>query len=107
MTTVHVSTGRFAMSAERRIPAAAGLLAWLLAAAALASDGASAPPPPPPPTAVEAAHQVVDGGDLWSRLLPDEPSPVRTLDPAIFTELSPVTASDPAVRLPDDQRDGG
>lgn len=99
MTTVHACTGHSAMNAERRIRTAAGVLAWVLAAAAVAAE------PPPPPAPAQAAHQVVAGGDLWSRLLPDEASPVRRLDPAIFTELSPVTASDPAVRLPDDQRE--
>ena len=65
---------------------------------------ARAEPPPEAPMAAQAAHQVVYPEGLRSRLLRDEPSPVRSLDETIFTELSPVTASDPAVRLPDDQR---
>ena len=59
--------------------------------------------PPEPPTSAQAAHQVDNPEGLRSRLLRDEASPVRSLDPAIFIELSPVTASDPAVRLPRDQ----
>ena len=64
---------------------------------------ARAEAPPEAPAAAQAAHQVVYPEGLRSRLLRDEPSPVRTRDETIFTGLSPVTASDPAVRLPDDQ----
>jgi hypothetical protein len=42
---------------------------------------------------------------LRQRLLGDDGLAVRRLDPAIFLEVSPVTATEPAIRLPDDQRD--
>ena len=76
---------------------------WLTWSAALLAAVASADPPPPPPASAEAAHLVVQPEGLRGRLMRDEPSPVRGLDPAVFTEISPVTASDPAVRLPADQ----
>lgn len=71
--------------------------------AALFAAAASAEPPPVPPPAAEATYQVAQPEGLRGRLLRDVPSPVRSLDPAVFTEISPVTASDPAVRLPPDQ----
>ena len=77
---------------------AAGLLLGALALPAAAAE--------PPPVDAEAAQQVAEPARLVERLLGDEPSPVRTLDPAIFIELTPVTASEPAVLLPEDQRDG-
>lgn len=77
---------------------AAGLLLALGGAAGRAAES-------PPPVDAEAAQQVVEPARLVERLLGDRPSPVRTLDPAIFIELTPVTASDPAIRLPEDQRD--
>jgi hypothetical protein len=58
-----------------------------------------------PSDTAQAAHQVAGEEGLRARMLRDEPSPVRELDPAIFTPLSPVTASDPALRLPEDQQD--
>jgi hypothetical protein len=78
---------------------AAGLL--MIAAAPVSRAAES----PPPPVDAEAAQQVAEPARLVERLLGDEPSPVRALDPAIFIELLPVTASEPAVRLPEDQQD--
>lgn len=65
----------------------------------------SATPPPEPPADAQAAHQVLQPEGLVARLLGDQPSPVRRYDPAIFTELLPVTAAEPPLRLPEDQRD--
>jgi hypothetical protein len=50
---------------------------------------------PPPPAEMEAAHQVLYGAGLrdWR------------LDTAVFIDLSPVTATEPAVQLPEDQRE--
>ncbi|MFU8814079.1 MAG: hypothetical protein ACNA7W_01960 [Pseudomonadales bacterium] len=79
-----------------------GLVALL--ALMLAPAGALAQPPLATPQS-QAAHQVTWPEGLRARLLRDEPSAVRSLDPAIFTEISPVTASEPAVRLPPDQQD--
>ena len=90
-----VSTGRFAMltsglprAVARRVTRGLGLLVCLALAAPAVGQ-------PPPPAEMEAAHQVQrDTGERdWK------------LDPAVFIELSPVTAAEPAVRLPDDQRD--
>lgn len=117
MTTVPGSTGRSAMTTEwfavrfaERIAArfavgVAKALAWLalLGCPALAQEA----PLAVPPVAAEAAHQVAAPDGLRARLLPDQPSAVRALAPAIFTDLSPVTASEPALRLPEDQRDDG
>lgn len=101
MATAHACTGRFAMLTDlRRRVGRAGWLVLLMGVGATAAE-----PVPPPPPAAQAAHQVADPGGLRGRLLRDEPSPVRSLDPAVFTELSPVTTSDPAVRLPEDQRE--
>lgn len=77
---------------------AGGLLLAFAAAAGLAAEA-------PPPVDAEAAQQVAEPARLVERLLGDEPSPVRALDAAIFIELTPVTASEPAVRLPGDQRE--
>jgi hypothetical protein len=90
------------MSTERRLRAVSGAGSLLLAL--LGAGFVAAAPPPEPPTTAQAAHQVAHPEGLRSRLLRDEPSPVRGLDAAIFTELSPVTVSDPAVRLPEDQQ---
>lgn len=79
----------------------AALPTVLLTCAALAAE-----PAPEPPATAQAAYQVEHPEGLRARLLRDEASPVRSHDPAIFTELSPVTASDPAVRLPEDQQSG-
>jgi hypothetical protein len=50
---------------------------------------------PPPPAEMEAAHQVLyaAGSRDWR------------LDTAVFIDLSPVTATEPAIQLPEDQRD--
>lgn len=98
MTRDRASTGRCAMRIERRRDHR-----WWTWSAALLAAVASADPPPPPPATAEAAHLVVQPEGLRGRLLRDGLSPVRGLDPAVFTEISPVTASDPAVRLPADQ----
>lgn len=79
-----------------------GLTLSLLLLPALATAG---DPAPEPPLEVQAAHQVEQQSGLRPRLLGDAPSAVRSLDPAIFTALSPVSASEPALRLPDDQQD--
>lgn len=92
------------MIVERIGPASAWLLV-LLPALLAGPVAVAAEPSSQPPLPAQAAHQVAEAEGLWSRLLRDEQSPVRRLDPAIFTELSPVTASDPAVRLPADQRE--
>ncbi|MEQ8859803.1 MAG: hypothetical protein RIC56_14260 [Pseudomonadales bacterium] len=60
---------------------------------------------PLPPVEAQASFQVIHPDGLAARLLGDQPSPVRELDPAIFTDLSPVTASDPALQVPEDQQD--
>jgi hypothetical protein len=86
----------FAAVVARRLGAAA-LLTWLSASGWTA-------PPPEPPAGAQAAQQVVNPEGLRARLLRDE-APVRSLDPAIFTDLSPVSASDPALRLPPDQQE--
>jgi hypothetical protein len=77
----------------------------LLVATLVGGAIVQAEPPPEPPAPAQAAHQVVHPEGLRSRLGGDEVSSVRSLDPAIFTELSPVTASEPAVRLPEDQQE--
>ncbi len=101
MTMDRDCTGRSAMRTE-------GVWPVFALALALACPGAvAAEPAPEPPPAAQAAQQVADPQGLRARLLPNEISPVRRLDPAIFTELSPVTTSDPAVRLPRDQREAG
>lgn len=79
---------------------------WLLATLLLALPGAAAAAPAPePPDDAQAAHQVVSGGSLRERLLGADGLPVRDLDTAIFLDVAPVSAAEPAVRLPDDQRD--
>lgn len=75
-------------------------IAWLLALPAAAAEA-----PPEPPDDAQAAHQVVPGGGLRARLLGADGLPIRDLDTAIFLDVAPVTAAEPAVRLPDDQRD--
>lgn len=99
MEMVREFTGLCAMRIEPKLArrflcTAAALLAALPGHAAEA-----------PADAAQAAHQVAGEEGLRARMLRDEPSPVRELDPAIFTALSPVTASDPALRLPEDQED--
>lgn len=79
--------------------------AWLLALAAVISAPAGAMEAPEPPVESQAAQRVGESERLVDRLLGERVSPVRSLDPAIFIELSPVTATEPAVRLPEDQQD--
>jgi hypothetical protein len=102
MTKARVCTGRCAMSTDRRRSGARWLT--LLVGALLSAAAPAAESPQAPPATAQAGHQVTQPDGLHGRLLRDEPSPVRRLDPAVFTEISPVTASDPAVRLPEDQR---
>lgn len=78
-------------------------LAWSLAA--VISSTAAAMEAPEPPVESQAAQRVGESERLVDRLLGERVSPVRSLDPAIFIELSPVTATEPAVRLPEDQQD--
>jgi len=74
------------------------LLAGVLLAGASATGIASEPPAVvdlPVSQDAEAAHQVeVNRAHLDWRL-----------DPAIFTEISPVNAPEVAIKLPEDQRD--
>ncbi len=65
-------------------------LAWISASAVAAE--AAAPPPPVPPEA-EAAHQDLLRGE----------DPEKSLDEAIFTEISPLTIPEIGIRLPEDQ----
>jgi hypothetical protein len=98
MTMARKPSGRCVMTTDRG--------AWLLVPALLAAASVlCADPLPPPPQDVQAAHQVVLEEGLRQRLLGDDGLAVRRLDPAIFLEVSPVTATEPAIRLPDDQRD--
>jgi len=78
---------------------------WPLLLAAVLSGAAVAMEAPEPPVESQAAQRVGESGRLVDRLLGDRVSPVRSLDPAIFIELSPVTATEPAVRLPENQQD--
>lgn len=100
MTMDRAGTGRCAMRTDRLRTLA---LAVALGLAPVIVAPAYGEPVPEPPPEAQAAHQVTRADGLAARLLADQPSPVRSLDPAIFTELSPVTASEPPVRLPDDQ----
>lgn len=95
-----LTTGRPGLPSVAARRTLLAILLTLLAGPAPGSDT-----PPAPPGAAQAAQHVIQPASLRARLLRDEPSPVRGLDPAIFSELSPVTASDPALRLPEDQRD--
>jgi hypothetical protein len=91
------------MTTERALLRAGGwMLRWGLLTLAPALQAAEAPEPP---VEAQATYQVIQPQGLPSRLLIGQPSAVRSLDPAIFIELSPVTASEPAVRLLEDQRD--
>lgn len=98
MTTAFDCSGRCAMTIER----AAALVVTSLA---LAASVAVADPLPEPPLDAQAAHQVLLEAGLRQRLLGDDGLPVRRLDPAIFLDVSPVTATEPALRLPEDQRE--
>ncbi len=102
MMMARVGTGRCAMSTERR-----HLRLWrsLASGAALVVLPVLAAEAPEPPAPAQASYQVLQPEGLAARLLGERASPVRELDPAIFTELSPVTASEPALRLPEDQQD--
>lgn len=73
---------------HRAAPFRAALLLALWPVGAVLAD------PPPPSPAAEAAHQVVR-----------EHAGSPVLDPAIFVEISPVTVSEPAIRLPPDQQE--
>lgn len=97
--TAHASTGPFVMRIDRRWP-----MSVALALLGLPLTAAAAPAPEPPAEA-QASYQVVQPQGLSSRMLADQPSAVRSLDPVIFIELSPVTTAEPAVRLPEDQQD--
>lgn len=87
--TAPVSTGRCAMRTSLFRSSIGAGLALLLA---LPGPAVAIPPPP---DEMQAAHQVrgAAGERDWQ------------LDPAVFTDLSPVTAAEPALRLPADQRD--
>lgn len=106
MMMVLAGMGRCAIGSDEKIRMGlpASLLASLLAGALGSAPMWAAPAPEPAPEA-QAAHQVTQPEGLRARLLGDEASPVRRLDAAIFTELLPVTASEPAVRLPEDQQE--
>ena len=97
MTTARNFSGSCNMHIETsvlfRALAIGALLVWV------AADGYATEPPPaadlPVSQDAEAAHQV-QGDQVrfdWR------------LDPAIFTDISPVNAPDIAVKLPADQRD--
>lgn len=73
-------------------------------AALLWAAGAAADSPAPPPDVAQAAAQAAIQG-LVAELGRGQPSAVRQLDPAIFIELTPVTAAEPAVRLPEHQQE--
>lgn len=111
MMTVPAGMGHCAIASERQCRNArpkSGVLRSLLAAllvAAPVSPSLWAAPAPEPSAEAQAAHQVTQPEGLRARLLGDEASPVRRLDAAIFTELLPVAVSEPAVRLPEDQRE--
>ncbi len=98
--TMHAGTGRSITTTERR-----RLLRLLMVVAGLAAGPAHADPPPAPAADAQAAQLIEQDQGLRARLMPDQPAPVRRLDPAIFTELLPVTAAEPALRLPADQVD--
>lgn len=86
--------GRSAMAARWLL----GFIAALGATFGYAADGPVAPEPPPPEPLspeVEAPHQVAVEGQQR----------VRWLDPAVFTEISPLTLPDIGIRLPADQED--
>ena len=100
MTMVRVCTGRYAMSIEQLVKQLRLVVLLMLAPLC-----ALAEPPPVASPESQAAHQAAWPEGLRARLSRDQPSAVRSLDPAIFTEISPVTASEPAVRLPPDQQD--
>ena len=109
-------TGRCAMTTEATTevrrpwlgPALAALTLLLPAVAA----GQSAPQPPVEAQAAQRAAATATavfsraGQDgLHARLLRGVAASVRRLDPAVFIEISPVSASEPALLLPEDQRE--
>lgn len=102
MTVDPVGTGRCVMNRKSGV---AGTWRGLVAGVALAALPVLAAEAPESPLPAQATYQVLNPQGLAARLQMDQASPVRDQDPAIFTELSPVTASEPAVRLPEDQRD--
>jgi hypothetical protein len=76
-------------------------LAAIGAAAALASASPKAPADPPSESdrvSVEAWRQETQHGQRMELL------ELPVLDPAVFTGISPYSAAQDAVRLPDDQR---
>ncbi len=95
MMMARESSGRSAM-AGRRLLALLGLLAAAGGHAAEAPEAPEAPVPPPlvSPEA-EAPHQVVVESEQR----------VRWLDPAVFTDISPLTQPDIGIRLPPDQQE--
>jgi hypothetical protein len=105
MRTVCAGTGRYGIGIDTVTAPLARLICSLVVLASVASTGAHGAAAPEPPAEAQGAHQVVQPEGLRARLLGDEDSPVRRLDAAIFTELRPVTASEPAVQLPEDQRE--
>lgn len=98
--TMRAGTGRSTTTTDwRRLVRGLSGVAVLIAWPALAA------PPPAPADDAQAAHLVEQDQGLRARMMPDQPAPVRRLDAAIFTELLPVTAAEPALRLPADQVD--
>lgn len=92
------STGRCNMRIEMVIRSKRSLaFAVLMTAAAATSHAAEQPLPPdlPAGTDAQAAHQV----------RADQARRDWRLDPAIFTDISPVNAPEIAVKLPEDQRE--
>lgn len=105
MRTMYVGTGRCAIAIDTLMSHRASIICSVLLVGCVASAAGHGAAAPEPPAEAQGAHQVVQPEGLRARLLGDEDSPVRRLDSAIFTELRPVTASEPAVRLPEDQRE--
>ena len=103
--TVQCSSGHYAMRADRpnRLPRAicltfvlaAGQL-WAAEAPLLELTGSDNLLPPPPEA--EAAHQDLRGRDEASHSVAG-----KTLDEAIFTEISPLTIPEIGIALPVDQ----
>lgn len=89
-------------SSGRSVTIASGVaLALLLASGALrAADAPEVTPSSDLPASlaspeIEAPYEVAR----------QRPRQIRTLDPAIFTDISPLTAPDVGIRLPPDQQD--
>lgn len=105
MKTACAGTGHCIIGIDTVMVGRAGLICSVVLAGWVAAAGAHGAAAPEPPAEAQGAHQVVQPEGLRARLLGDEHSPVRSLNSAIFTELRPVTASEPAVQLPEDQRE--